>query len=54
MTARGPDNRDGPQRFIRNWLAFDDRRPVRLRRVALLIVTIAILLIASSLLALFS
>jgi hypothetical protein len=54
MTARGPDNSDGPQRFIRNWLSFDDRRPVRLRRTTLLIATLAILLIASALLALFS
>ncbi len=54
MTARGPDNNDGPQRFIRNWLTFDDRRPLRLRRITLLIATIAVLLIASALLALFS
>jgi hypothetical protein len=52
--ARGPDNNDGPRRFIRNWLTFNDRRPLRTRRVALLIATIAILLIASALLALFS
>ena len=52
--ARGPDNSDGPRRFIHNWLTFDDRRPLRLRRIALLIATIAILLIATALLALFS
>ena len=54
MTARGPDNIEGPRRFIRKWLTFDERRPVRLRRIALLIATVAILLIASALLALFS
>jgi hypothetical protein len=52
--AHGPDHSDGPQRFLRNWLTFDDRGPVRLRRIALLIATIAILLIATALLALFS
>jgi hypothetical protein len=54
VTARGPDNGEGPRRFIRNWLSFDDRRPVRLRRIMLLIATVAILLIATALLALFS
>jgi len=54
VTARGPDNKDGPQRFIRNWLTFDISRPVRLRRIKLLIATIVMLLIASALLALFS
>ncbi len=52
--ARGPDHNDGPRRFIRNWLTFDDRRPVRIRRITLLIATIAILLIVTALLALFS
>jgi hypothetical protein len=51
--AHRPDHNDGPQRFIRNWLIFDDRRPVRTRRIALLIATIAILLIVTALLALF-
>ncbi len=54
MTARGPDNDDGPRRFSRNWLRFDDRHPLRLRRIVLLIATIAILLIATALLAFFS
>jgi hypothetical protein len=54
VTARGPDNDDGPRRFIRNWLSFDDHQPLRLRRIVLLIATIAILLIASALLAWFS
>jgi hypothetical protein len=52
--TRGPDNNDGPRRFIHNWLMFDDRRPVRIRRITLLIATIAILLIVTALLALFS
>jgi hypothetical protein len=52
--THGPDRSDGPQRFIRNWLIFDDRKPVGTRRIALLIATIAILLIATALLALFS
>ncbi len=52
--ARGPDNDDGPRRFIRHWLRFDDRRPLRPQRLVLLIATIAILLIASALLAWFS
>jgi hypothetical protein len=52
--ARGPDHSDGPRRFIHNWLTFDDRRPVRIRRITLLIATIAILLIVTALLALFS
>ena len=49
----GRDRGDGPQRFIRNWLVFDDRRPVRLRRIMLLAATIAMLLIASALLVVF-
>jgi hypothetical protein len=53
VTTRGPANNDGPRRFIRNWLSFDDRGPLRLRRMTLLIATIALLLIATALLAWF-
>jgi hypothetical protein len=51
---RGPDANDGPQRFIRNWLTFNDGKPLRLRRLSLLIATVATFLVASALLALFS
>jgi Aminoacyl-tRNA editing domain len=53
VTGRRPDRSDGPQRFVRDWLTFDDRRPVRLRRIAFLIATVAMFLIASALLAWF-
>ena len=51
---RGPDADDGPQRFIRNWLTFNDSKPLRLRRLSLLIATVATFLVASALLALLS
>jgi hypothetical protein len=50
----GPDAGDGPQRFIRNWLRFDESRPLRVRTLWKLIATVALLLVASALLALFS
>jgi hypothetical protein len=53
MTPRGPDD-DGPQRFIRKWLTFDEARPMRIRKIWMLIATVLMLLAASALLALFS
>ena len=50
---RGPDD-DGPQRFIRNWLSFDEAKPMRIRKLWLLIATVMALLAASALLACFS
>ena len=44
---------DGPRRFIRSWLSFDDTRPARLRRLWALIATVLFLLLASALLATF-
>jgi hypothetical protein len=55
VTPPGPDADEGPQRFIRNWLTFDEGRPVRTRMRTMwkLIATVAIFLAASALLALF-
>ena len=50
---RGPDD-DGPRRFIRKWLTFDEARPMRIRKLWMLIATVMALLAASALLALFS
>ena len=50
---RGPDVDDGPQRFIRKWLTFDGERPMRIRKLWMLIATVLILLAASALLVLF-
>ena len=50
---RGPDD-DGPRRFIRKWLTFDAGRPMRTRKLWMLIATMMILLAASALLAWFS
>ena len=47
---RGPDD-DGPQRFIRKWLAFDEAKPMRVRKLWMLIATVMALLAASALLA---
>jgi hypothetical protein len=51
---RGPDVDDGPQRFIRKWLTFDEARPMRIRKLWMLLATVLMLLAASALLALFS
>jgi hypothetical protein len=51
---RGPDVDDGPQRFIRKWLTFDEATPMRIRKIWMLIATVAMLLAASALLVLFS
>ena len=50
---RGPDVDDGPQRFIRKWLTFDETRPMRGRKLWMLIAAVSILLAASALLAWF-
>jgi hypothetical protein len=47
---RRPDD-DGPQRFIRKWLIFDQARPMRIRRLWMLIGAVLALLTASALLA---
>jgi hypothetical protein len=54
VTPRGPDADEGPRRFIRNWLTFDERKPPRVRTMWRLIATVAIFLVASALLAAFS
>jgi hypothetical protein len=51
---RGPDVDDGPQRFIRKWLTFDEATPMCIRKIWMLIATVAMLLAASALLVLFS
>jgi hypothetical protein len=47
---RGPDD-DGPQRFVRKWLTFDEARPMRIRKLWMLIAAVMALLAASALLA---
>jgi hypothetical protein len=49
-----PDGGDGPRRFIRNWLRFDETKPVRVRMVWKLMAAVAMLLIASAVLAVVS
>ena len=49
----GPDD-DGPRRFIRQWLTFDAAKPMRIRKLWMLIATVMALLAASALLAWFS
>jgi hypothetical protein len=41
---------DGPQRFVRRWLRFDESRPVRVRMLWKLMATVGVLLVASALL----
>jgi hypothetical protein len=50
----GPEADDGPRRFIRNWLRFDETRPVPVRVLWKLMATVAVLLVTSALLAWFS
>jgi hypothetical protein len=49
---RGPDADDGPRRFIRKWLTFDEAGPMRVRKLWMLIATVSILLVVSALLVL--
>jgi hypothetical protein len=51
--VRAPDPGEDPQRFIRNWLTFNENRPIRMRTLWKLLATITLFLIASALLALF-
>jgi hypothetical protein len=51
VTSPGPDAGGGPERFIRNWLRFNENRLPRTRTLWKLIATVALLLIASALLA---
>jgi hypothetical protein len=51
---RGPDLDDGPQRFIRKWLSFDEARPMRIHKVWMLVATVLILLAVSALLVVLS
>jgi hypothetical protein len=48
------DGDDGPRRFIRNWLRFDEHKPVRVRMLWRLMATVAVLLVTSAVLAWFS
>jgi hypothetical protein len=50
---RGPVD-TGPRRFIRRWLAFDEARPMSIRKLWMLIASVLLLLAASALLALLS
>jgi hypothetical protein len=54
VISRGPDAEDGPRRFIRQWLSFDEARPMRIRKLWMLIATVMALLAASALFAWFS
>ncbi len=54
--ARAPDaddgqENDGPRRFIRQWLTFDEARPARIHRLWMLVAAVMALLAASALLA---
>jgi hypothetical protein len=51
---RDPEADEGPRRFIRNWLRFDDHAPRRGRTMWKLLATVAALLAACGLLAWFS
>jgi hypothetical protein len=53
VTPPAPDPGDAPKRFIRDWLTFNESRPVRMRTLWKLLATVALFLIASALLALF-
>jgi hypothetical protein len=45
------DGDDGPRRFVRNWLRFDERAPRRVRTMWKLIAAVVMLLAASGALA---
>ena len=53
--SRGRHGRDddGPRRFVRNWLTFDEARPVRQKLLRTFAATVLALLVASALLAAF-
>jgi hypothetical protein len=54
MTPHRPDADDGPRRFIRNWLRFDEHAPRRVRTMWKLVAAVAMLVVISALLALLS
>jgi hypothetical protein len=54
MKPRRPDADDGPRRFIRTWLRFDEHARRRVRTMWKLLATVAMLLLASAALAWFS
>jgi hypothetical protein len=54
VTRGGREDDDGPRRFVRTWLRFDEHAPRRVRMLWKLIATVAILLVACGLLAWFS
>jgi hypothetical protein len=51
VISRGPDAEHGPRRFIRKWLSYDEARPMRIRKLWMLIATVMAMLAASALLA---
>jgi hypothetical protein len=53
LNPRGPDAEDGPRRFVRKWLTFDEAKPMHIRKLWMLIATAMVLLAASALLAWF-
>jgi hypothetical protein len=50
VNARGPNN-DGPRRFARNWLMFDESRPTRPRLLRNFILVVAACFAVTALLA---
>jgi hypothetical protein len=54
VTPRDRDADDGPRRFIRTWLRFDEHAPRRARTMWKLVAAVMLLLLASALLALCS
>jgi hypothetical protein len=48
---RGPEDDEGPRRFVRQWLRFDERAPRRVRTLWKLLATVAGLLVACAVLA---
>ena len=53
MTANGP-NDDGPKRFVRKWLTFDDSRPTQPRLLRNFIAVVAACFAATALLVIIS
>lgn len=49
---RPPEGDDGPRHFVRNWLRFDERRPVQVRLLWKFIAVVAACLAFSAMLAL--
>jgi hypothetical protein len=54
VTPPRRDADDGPQRFVRNWLRFDEQAPQRVRTLWKLLATVTMLLAVSGLLAIAS